>query len=157
MSEKLVYESDRVFSVFGFAMSHGVLLLRSGKSNETPTRVDIMFKDVRAMEIRTWFKGLKVDEVDATYLAGQHSNPEEMLEPGPKVYALTSSGWRGFIMGGIVRFNEDDGDLFDPSAIVEPPPVRGGLWGDCKRVGDKTLLLSSANCCNQAYLLKNSF
>jgi hypothetical protein len=124
MSEKLVYESDRVFSVFGFAMSHGVLLLRSGKSNETPTRVDIMFKDVRAMEIRTWFKGLKVDEVDATYLAGQHSNPEEMLEPGPKVYALTSSGWRGFIMGGIVRFNEDDGDLFDPSAIVEPPPVK---------------------------------
>jgi hypothetical protein len=125
MSARLVYESNRTFSVFGYAMSHGVLLLRSGKSNETPTtRVDIMFQDVRALEIRAWFKGIRIEEVDATYLEGQNSKPEEMIEHGNVVYALTSSGWRGFIVGGIVRFHEDDGDLSGPSAIVEPPPMK---------------------------------
>lgn len=125
MSQKLVYESTRFFSIFGYAMSHGVLLLRSPKSNETPTtRVDIMFNDVRAMEIRTWFRGIRIEEVDATHLVGQNSKPAEMIEPGNKVYALTNSGWRGFIVGGIVLFKEDEGDLFGPSDLVEPPPVK---------------------------------
>jgi hypothetical protein len=125
MISKLVYESNRVFSVFGYAMSHGVLLLRSGKSNETPTtRVDIMFQDVRALEIRMWFKGIRIEEVDPSYLDGQKSKPEEMIEPGNIVYALTSSRWQGFIVAGIVRFHEDDGDLVGPSAIVESPPIK---------------------------------
>jgi hypothetical protein len=57
MGRHLVYESDRDVSVFGFSMSHGQLLLRSGKSNENQnTRVDVLFQDVRAIEIRARFK-----------------------------------------------------------------------------------------------------
>jgi len=112
MNPKLVYESDRRFSLFGYSMSHGLLLLRSGKSNETPaTRVDILFQDVRAMETRAQFKGIRIEEVDdPQFLDGQRSKPVEMIEPGNKTYALVSAGWRGFIVGGIVRFKEDDGD-----------------------------------------------
>jgi hypothetical protein len=61
MNKKLIYESDRLFSLFGYTVSHKMLLFRSGKSNESPTtRVDILFKDVRAMEIRSWFKDIRV-------------------------------------------------------------------------------------------------
>jgi len=125
MNPKLVYESDRLFSVFGYSMSHGLLLLRSGKSNETPaTRVDILFQDVRAMETRAQFKGIRIEEVDdPQFLDGQRSNPAEMIEPGNKIYALVSAGWRGFIVGGIVRFKEDDGELFGQSALVSDAPV----------------------------------
>jgi hypothetical protein len=57
MNPKLVYESDRLFSVFGYSMSHGLLLLRGGKSNETPaTRMAILFQGVRA-ETRAQFRG----------------------------------------------------------------------------------------------------
>jgi len=126
MNKKCLYESDRVFSIYGYAMSHGLLLLRSGKSNETPTtRVDILFRDVRAIEIRTWFKGIRIEEVDdPRFLDGQASKPEEMIEPGNRIYALTSSAWKGFIVAGIVTFTEDGGELFGPSSLVEEPPVK---------------------------------
>jgi hypothetical protein len=101
MNHTVVYESDRPFSVFGYSMSHGLLLLRSAKSNENPTtRVDILFQDVRAMEMRVWFKGITIEEVDdPKFLVDQHSKPADMIEPGNKTYALISGGWRGFIVG----------------------------------------------------------
>jgi hypothetical protein len=137
VSRELVYESDRLFSLFGYAISHGLLLLRSGKADETPTtRVDILFRDVRAMEIRAWLKGIRIEEVDdPRFLDGQRSNPAAMIEPGHRIYSLTSpgspgwgvvgqsTGWQGFIVGGIVQVKEDDGELFGPSALVLEPPV----------------------------------
>ena len=125
MNRRIVYESDRLFSLFGYSMSHGLLLLRSGKSNETPsTRVDILFQDVRAVEIRAWFKGIRVEQTDDSgFLDGQRSKPTDMIEPGNKIYALSSTGWQGFIVGGIVRFKEDDGEIFGPSALVSESPL----------------------------------
>jgi hypothetical protein len=117
--------------MFGYSMSHGLLLLRSGKSNEAPTtRVDILFQDVRAMEMRTWFKGIRIEEVDdPQFLDGRLSKPDEMIEPGNKIYPLVSVGWRGFIVGGIVQLKEDDGELFGPSALVSEAPVKRWTLG----------------------------
>lgn len=131
VNRKLVYESDRLFSVFGYSMSHGLLLLRSGKSNENQnTRVDVLFHDARAMEIRAWFKGVRIEEIDdLDFLNGLRSRPVEVLEPGNRIYALSSSGWEGFVVAGIVRFLEDDGDLFGPSALVSEPPVKRWALG----------------------------
>jgi hypothetical protein len=131
MNHKVVYQSHRLFSVYGYSMSHGLLLLRSGKSNENPTtRVDILFQDVRAMEIRVWFQGITIEEVDdLNFLADQPSRPAEMIEPGNKTYAQISDGWRGFIVGGIVQFKDDTGELFGPSALVTAPPVERWTLG----------------------------
>jgi hypothetical protein len=53
-------EFKRSFVVFSYYMGHGVLLLRSRKTLEHPTRIDILFKDVRAIEIRAWFNGFEL-------------------------------------------------------------------------------------------------
>ena len=42
------FRSDRKFSVFSYGISHGPLLLRSGKTNEHHTRIDVLILDVRA-------------------------------------------------------------------------------------------------------------
>lgn len=34
-----------------------MMLLRSGKTARYPTRIDALFKDVRTMEPRAWFRG----------------------------------------------------------------------------------------------------
>jgi hypothetical protein len=92
--------------------------------------VDILFQDVRAMEVRVWFKGITIEEVgDLTFLEDQRSRPADMIEPGNKAYALISDCWRGFIVGGIVQFKEDDGELFGPSALVSDPPVQRWTLG----------------------------
>jgi hypothetical protein len=125
MDRKLIYESDRLFSVFGYAMSHGLLLLRSGKSDQTPaSRVDILFQDVRALEIRAWFQGVRIEEVtDPQFLDGRPSKPAGMMEPGSKIYALISAQWQGFVLGGIVLVKEDGGEMFGPSALVSERPA----------------------------------
>ena len=52
-----------------------------------------------------------------------------MLESGNGIYSLSGSGWEGFIVAGIVRYVEDDGDLFGPSSLVSEPPVKRWTLG----------------------------
>ncbi|QHO71541.1 hypothetical protein ACH79_01800 [Bradyrhizobium sp. CCBAU 051011] len=115
------FKSDRKFSIFSYEASHGLLLLRSGKTNEHHTRIDVLVRDVRAMEIRSWFEGFEIVEEDREYLREFRSNPIEMIEPGNKVYALRGIGWRGFIVAGILLAQEDDGEYMDRSPLLGPP------------------------------------
>jgi hypothetical protein len=113
-----VFESPRRFVLFSYSAGHGLLLLRSRKTTETPTRVDILVQDVRAMEIRAWFDGIRIDEVGADYLGAFQSNPQEMMEKGNRIYSLTGSNWQGFIVGGIISTFEDDCDFMAPSGLL---------------------------------------
>jgi hypothetical protein len=115
------FKSDRKFSIFSYEASHGLLLLRSGKTNEHHTRIDVLVRDVRAMEIRSWFEGFEIVEEDREYLREFRSNPIEMIEPGNKVYALRGTWWRGFIVAGILLAQEDDGEYMDRSPLLGPP------------------------------------
>jgi hypothetical protein len=135
MARKLVYESDRLFNLYGYTMSHGLLLLRSKNANgPTTTWIDILFRDVRAMEIRAWLNGIRIEEIDdSRFLENERSKPIEMLEPGLKIFSITSSHyrvpvnsstWHGFVIAGIVLFEEDHGELFGPSALVPDPPMK---------------------------------
>jgi hypothetical protein len=112
------FRSDRQFSIYGYGISHGPLLLRSGKTNKHHTRIDVLILDVRAMEIRSWFEGFEIAEVDEDYLRGFRSNPIEMMQSGVKVYALSGKGWQGFIVGGNLCVHEDEADFSAPSALL---------------------------------------
>ena len=62
------FKSDRRFSVIGYGAGHGPLLLRSGKTDEHHTRIDVLILDVRAMETRSWSEGFEIALVDQDYL-----------------------------------------------------------------------------------------
>jgi hypothetical protein len=127
MNLPLPYTSERRFLMINYSISHSLLLFRSNKPDEQSMRIDILFKDVRAMEIRSWFDGITIEQVDSSFLAGYSSRPAEMMEHGNRVYALKGRGWSGFIVGGIVSYNEDDKMMTEPSALLknafprEPP------------------------------------
>jgi hypothetical protein len=118
MNRNPLFESDRMFVVFSYSMSHGLLLLRSRKAGRFLTRIDILFQDVRAMELRSWFTGVSIEQVEADYLLHQRSKPAELIEPGNVVYLIAGSGWDGFVVGGRISFLEDDGDAFAPSGLM---------------------------------------
>jgi len=117
-AEPCLFSSDRFFAIFSYALSHGLLLLRSGKTDAAPTRVDILFQDVRAMEIRAWFSGIEIREASPEILKNFASNPLPLLEPGNKMYQVSGGDWSGYILAGIMSTHEDDGGLFEPSALV---------------------------------------
>jgi len=113
------FRSDRTFSVFSYGISHGPLLLRSAKTNEHRTRIDVLILDVRAMEIRSWFEGFEITKVDQDYLRDFRSNPVEMVQAGLSVYALSGKGWHGFIVGGNLCVHENEADFTAPSALLQ--------------------------------------
>lgn len=119
MKPTTLLDSDRSFVIFSYSINHGLLLLRSKKAGKISTRLDVLFQDVRAMEIRSWFDGLKIEEVGAEYLGKQGSAPVALMETGNRVYRLIGDGWEGFILGGIVSFNEDEEDFFAPSKLLK--------------------------------------
>jgi hypothetical protein len=117
----LVFQSDRQFALASYVASHGLLLFSSRKSKDRPTRVDLLFQDVRAMELRNWFQGLSVYKVDDTYLEGARSAPQSLIEPGNVVYALRGDDWEGYIVGGVVRWLEWEGDDMERSPLLGDP------------------------------------
>jgi hypothetical protein len=109
---KTIFSSTRSFVVFSYAHSHGLLLLRSRKTPSIATRQDILFQDVRAVEVRARFDGITIEEADdASFLADRPSNPAAIVEPGVKLYRLKGNDWSGFVVGGIWATHEDAGEF----------------------------------------------
>src|SRR5262245_8613266 len=104
-----IYTSERTFQLFSYDVTHGQLLFRSCKTDTDPTRVDVLFREVRAMELRTWFEGLEiVQEENSSFLAARPSRPIFMFDKEIRFYRLKGNGWEGFVVGGIVSYLEDD-------------------------------------------------
>jgi hypothetical protein len=119
MNEKPIFESERQFLLGSYAASHGLLLFRSVKTNASPTRIDVLFQDVRALDVRAWAEGLKVEISDVELLKNYPSNPAEMLETGLVVFKVSGRGWEGFIVASQrVGFKEDDLGPMDPSGLL---------------------------------------
>ena len=111
----MLFQSDRTFAAFFFTVSHGQLLFRSGKTSAYPTRLDILFTDVRVIETRLKFEGISISEVPSSFLEGLPSKPTEMIQPGHRCFVLSGIGWQGFLVAGSVFFHEDDKNFFEPS------------------------------------------
>src|SRR5690242_11302557 len=97
-----IYASDRIFQLFSYGVTRGQLLFRSCKTDTDPTRVDILFQEVRAMELRTWFEGIEIVEEDnSSFLASRPSRPVPMFDKEIRYYRLKGNGWEGFVVGGL--------------------------------------------------------
>jgi hypothetical protein len=119
MTAELIFESERKFFIHSYQAGHGLLLLRSvEKTNKVWNRVDFLFRDVRAVEIRSWFTGAKIEEVNYDFLNNYPAKPCDMIEVGNKIYAIIGDGWRGYVVGGVTSSIVDEGSPADPSALL---------------------------------------
>ena len=109
-----MFRSARHFTLFSYKGKRGELLLRSRKSSEFPTRLDVLITDVSALEIRCWSDGLTIEETDIQNIQGKGSRPQEIAE-GRRAFSVTGTAWSGFIVGGAVYTHEDDRHWTDPS------------------------------------------
>lgn len=90
------YESDRRFQLWRYQVGHSQLLLRSVKATDHPSRIDVLFKVVEAIQLPTAFVGLTIRQDGGKYLLEGHD-------------------WCGGIAAGACFVAEDDGEYFDPS------------------------------------------
>lgn len=94
------------------------MLLRSPKSTDKSTRIDVLFTDVRVIELRAILSTLLIEEVDATDVAERPTKPSQTMETGHRVFVLKCESWSGCIIAGAVHWHEDEGEYGQPSALV---------------------------------------
>jgi hypothetical protein len=106
--------AGRTFQLWEYHVGHKQLLLRSTKESDHPTRVEVAFKNVRALKIPTVMRDLSIslasDSV-ATAARAQTGTDSGTVS----VFALVGSGFEGYVIAGVAFGHEDEGEYSDPS------------------------------------------
>jgi hypothetical protein len=119
---------DRRFSVHTFSDSHGLLLLRSAMTQEHPSRVDILFRDVVWMSLPVWMDGVAVEECELGELPT--ALPELVAKEAARrrAFRITTQGTAQYVVAVALHTAEDQLGYFEPSSLVpnSPAPATGG-------------------------------
>jgi hypothetical protein len=105
---------ERLFQMWRYEVGHGQLLFRSTKSPEYPTRVDVLFKNVALIQMPTVFNGMAVRLTDAT----PSVELGKLALTGRRIFEITGTGVRGYVIASIVMTHEDEGNHGDPSPLL---------------------------------------
>jgi hypothetical protein len=99
---------ERRFSVYLYWVSHGVLLLRSGKSDKDGTRIDILFQDVVWMALPAWWDTLEISlsSIEAIPFSLPATLKKEV--PYRSVFRVATDGVDHFVVAGSAFMAEDD-------------------------------------------------
>jgi hypothetical protein len=126
---------DRGFELWSFDVSHSVLTLRSNRTADSPTRIDIMFRAVRELRLRKSAENLTVDllQDDDPRIAQLGISPERHSY----LFALSSNDFPvGYVIASSMFTSEDDLSFDAPSTLDELHPeleshiIRSGYFND---------------------------
>jgi hypothetical protein len=112
----LIDEPARVFQMWAYSVGMGRLLLRSTKTGNFPTRIDVLFQNVKAMQVPTVFDGLVVTEADDEF-AARIETETGLLRDDNRFFCLETAHRVGYIVAGVMVREEDGGEYFGPSAL----------------------------------------
>jgi hypothetical protein len=112
-------ELDDDFQVWLFTVRHAQLLLRSTRSGERGTRVDILFKGVRAVQLPTTLRGLNMTVMPRKEAIEMSQTMGVQLRGNESVFALRGSNYAGFVIAGAAFLHEDEGSHSDPSYFAD--------------------------------------
>ena len=115
----LPFESSRTFSIHLYWASHGLLLIRSGKSKEETNRIDILFQDVRWLNLPTFLNGIKIEiDVSSTLrnrLTKEIQNESDLMT----VFRITSQDVPHHILASqTFQIAEDDKNYHEGSSLL---------------------------------------
>ena len=122
MMQRLVDRPERVFQLWAYTVGMGRLLMRSTKNETFATRIDVLFQNVKALQIPTSLDGLVVTEADDE-LADRVESETGILREESRFFAIETTRGVGYIVAGVMVSKEDEGEYFEPSE----------LWPDLSR------------------------
>jgi len=97
------------------------LLLRSPKTADLPTRIDILFKNVGGIHLPINLDSLRISEA----IEGEVVDPPLALgmkvSKGRKLFVLRGSDFAGYVIAGALAWHEDAGEYHDPSFFSLKP------------------------------------
>ncbi|MFG2889715.1 hypothetical protein [Streptomyces sp. NPDC048248] len=113
-----IYESDRLFKVWQYTVSHRRLLLRSSRE-EYGTRIDILFAGVERLCVQRVYEGLTIRR--GTGEEARRIGEALDIEVDVESLYLLGDGISSFVISGAPQWREDDGYNDDPSRLGQLP------------------------------------
>lgn len=115
---KPIVSFQRKFQVWSYDVGHGQLLLRSTKSANHTTQVDVLFKNVGLISMPTLFEGLTVIESSKQELESSGLTMGLLPAENRKCMKLEGNNWHGAITAGNIAWSEDDADHNAKSKLI---------------------------------------
>src|SRR6188474_2320144 len=112
--ERVLFRYAGAFQWWSYTVSHGQLLLRSTRSSGRPTQVDVLFKDVVAVQIPTLINDLEVLETDREVIAAAM----RVDTHGQSTFIVRGRETDGYVIAGAVFHDEGDHAYYDPSPLL---------------------------------------
>ena len=104
---------ERKFQVWEYWISHSQLLLRSHKTVTHAQNIDIIFIDVKYIELPTFMTDLEVTAPSAEdYMKAEQAMGRPV--PAERVFAILANGRRHLIVAGRMDVFENELELFQP-------------------------------------------
>jgi hypothetical protein len=105
----IVVRSDRMFQVWKYTVGHSLLLLRSTKCPEWPTRIDVFFKGVCEFHLPTSLAGLFITKASESEISGLCTlRKSTSFEKGVKVFKLHGRNFVGYVAALVVACHADE-------------------------------------------------
>ena len=106
-----MFSSPRRFQLWHYNVSHARLMLRSPISPECETNIDVVFWDVRYVDLATAIDGLTIAHGDDD----EHDRVRRIITPRDTsaIFRLTSSNRRYLVVAWAFAVYENRFDLFD--------------------------------------------
>ena len=108
---------DRVFQLWTYTVSMSRLLLRSTKSDQFQTRVDVAFQNVQAVQLPTSLPGLVVSEAGRAETERIVKETGLLAEDDYTFFSVIDSNFTGYIVASVVVSCEDSGEYYEPSQV----------------------------------------
>jgi hypothetical protein len=117
MTDKSMVFKGR-FQLWLYTIGHGRLLLRSTKSSERPTQIDILFKDVGVICLPASFDDPVIEVPVENY-----SLPVSVLGASDhrdrSLYQIKGRNVDGYVVAGAVAVDESEREYHEPSPLMD--------------------------------------
>jgi len=112
-----IINSERRFQIWTYWVSHQQLLLRSNKSDNVSTRIEVLFEGVLEFHLPTSFDGLSVQRASDDEIRNLGILKESTLQEFPqfKVYSVKGTDFIGYVAAANCACHEDEKEYNEPS------------------------------------------
>lgn len=112
-----IINSDRFFQVWSYSVSHRELILRSTKSTDLATRIDVFFKGVDEVHLPMASNGLLIEEISEATLGEFRGLRQTPFGKDVKIFVIRGADFVGYVAALIALSHEDDGEYHEPSFL----------------------------------------
>jgi hypothetical protein len=113
-----IIKFTRLFQLWSYTTSHSQLLLRSPKSSEYPTRIDVLFKNVANINLPTLLSGLTVNALSESEAAHLFQQFDAQAIKGMHLFSITDTNLNGHVIAGSIAWHEDNSEYNEASVVA---------------------------------------